>query len=216
MHLLEHGCHKAAVLGQRTRSEDASTYCGGSGAASSASLASASDDDCVNALSLLDPTEFELGKVKTVVASESSTGANMRNESQASERLYTCAECGEAPLLGAADEDGEWYCKDCWEAFLSQNDEATAALPAADNAAKSESVESTSSCNESVAGDRLYTCAECGEAPLLGAFDEEDGEWYCKSCWEVLLAQASVEVDDGVTCALAAADLDEQTTLFSR
>jgi len=35
--------------------------------------------------------------------------------------------------------------------------------------------------------DRLYHCAECGLAADLGAIDEEDGQWYCKSCWEALL-----------------------------
>mmetsp|Transcript_108416 Transcript_108416/g.317180 ORF Transcript_108416/g.317180 Transcript_108416/m.317180 type:complete len:304 (-) Transcript_108416:120-1031(-) len=35
--------------------------------------------------------------------------------------------------------------------------------------------------------DRLYQCAECGKAADLGAIDEEDGQWYCKGCWEALL-----------------------------
>mmetsp|Transcript_59490 Transcript_59490/g.184568 ORF Transcript_59490/g.184568 Transcript_59490/m.184568 type:complete len:277 (-) Transcript_59490:131-961(-) len=36
--------------------------------------------------------------------------------------------------------------------------------------------------------ERLYHCAECGKSAELGAIDEEDGQWYCKGCWEALLA----------------------------
>eukprot|EP00746_Dinoflagellata_sp_MGD_P166880 gnl/MRDRNA2_/MRDRNA2_97080_c0_seq1.p1 gnl/MRDRNA2_/MRDRNA2_97080_c0~~gnl/MRDRNA2_/MRDRNA2_97080_c0_seq1.p1 ORF type:complete len:584 (+),score=105.27 gnl/MRDRNA2_/MRDRNA2_97080_c0_seq1:124-1875(+) len=37
--------------------------------------------------------------------------------------------------------------------------------------------------------DRLFRCAECGDAARLGAIDEADGLWYCKACWEALLNQ---------------------------
>jgi peptide subunit release factor 1 (eRF1) len=43
--------------------------------------------------------------------------------------------------------------------------------------------------------DRLYRCAECGDAAKLGAIDEADGLWYCKACWEALLNQPTEMLD---------------------
>jgi len=43
--------------------------------------------------------------------------------------------------------------------------------------------------------DRLFRCAECGDAAELGAIDEADGLWYCKACWEALLNQPTEMLD---------------------
>jgi hypothetical protein len=43
--------------------------------------------------------------------------------------------------------------------------------------------------------DRLFRCAECGDAAQLGAIDEADGLWYCKACWEALLNQPAEMLD---------------------
>merc|ERR1712048_71719 len=60
---------------------------------------------------------------------------------------------------------------------------------------------------------RLYVCAECGESPPLGAVDEEDGQWYCKDCWEKLLDlqgdDLGGEVDAAIVASSDAKDISE-------
>jgi len=73
------------------------------------------------------------------------------------------------------------------------------------------------------AGDeeRLYRCAECGEAADLGAVDEEDGQWYCKACWESFLGDDAPDTGanskpaaDGSGSARRPSGVDQARPLF--
>jgi len=148
------------------------------------------------------------------------------------DRTYHCAQCEEAAELGAIDDDdGQWYCKACWESLVEAAEEgaeaeAEAAEEGAEEAAEDASKEPAATPTkdtkaEAPAGsdtgnqkaaetdakeppamtaqeppavktddaeveeeERLYVCGECGESPELGAVDDTDGVWYCKTCWE--------------------------------
>jgi len=120
-HLYEHSRRNAPILGERTTSEGgASTQSGESGAASSASIAGSSDDECADGALLIDTALLVSSiNLKMKPPSEASVDAERRDVDASTERLYTCAECGRAPRLGALDDDGTWYCDSCWLAVLS-------------------------------------------------------------------------------------------------
>jgi len=40
--------------------------------------------------------------------------------------------------------------------------------------------------------ERVYACAECGDAAETGAIDQTNGEWYCRGCWESFLGGETV------------------------
>lgn len=147
-----------------------------SDAQSSASSTSSHNAGDLDATSMLDDAMFSnAGVTSTTVPSNSVNTSMLVNGSI--EFLHLCGECRQQGLPGRFDAGGVWICKTC----SAMSDTL-------------ESIDSAGTTEEQQGQDRLYTCAECAKKPLLGAFDSDDGEWYCKECWEALLS-----LDDLVT-----------------
>jgi len=133
------------------------------------------------------------------------------------ERLYRCTECGDAAELGALDEqDDAWYCKDCWLSYAAVEESASDAAIPDTQAIPAERIARPSGeqnpdhlvCEESEQSERLYSCAECGDAAPLGAFDEEENCWFCKACWLAFAAAETGNSDYEATHALGDSGID--------
>lgn len=69
--------------------------------------------------------------------------------------------------------------------------------------------------------ERMFKCNECGEAAELGAIDEEDGQWYCKACWESFLGDDAPDTGanakpaaDGSSSTRRPSSLEQARALF--
>jgi len=80
----------------------------------------------------LDPQNKEVRQAMGLARQDPAAGkkpAPQALEPEADERAFRCADCGEAAEFGAIDEtDGNWYCKSCWESFITE-EPAKGAVP---------------------------------------------------------------------------------------
>ena len=112
--------------------------------------------------------------------------------------VKVCHECKEEKwkIEGSVDnDDGNWYCGDCWNEFNDDEKDEEKELNAINEDNENvecekvgkEKVENVKGVVDGVGGGLVETmrCMECDKdkAVIGGDYDDDDGNWYCEDCW---------------------------------
>ena len=81
-----------------------------------------------------------------------------------------CHQCQSGGVVGELDEQGQWFCSQCWKKYL-------------------EDVLVRSSFEAYGVENEERTCNGCVVQKREGAPDEQ-GQWYCAECWTQCIRQA--------------------------
>lgn len=109
----------------------------------------------------------ELSKPLTPRQSKETTSAAAEKVAQESHQKAAapqlCGDCGEKKLEGKFDDDGDWFCTECWKAVEAGEESIALEDP------------------EMTEGPPQM-CGDCQEMRTRGKSDE-DGDWFCEACW---------------------------------